>query len=59
MKKASCIRVWGTTEGLGQLALEGQQRDTILDRCGTINFNSNNLIHIIDCDQSKWSDYYE
>lgn len=57
LTKASCIRLWGTTKGLGQLALEGKTKDTILDSAGTIHFTVHSLINIIDCDQSKWRDY--
>ena len=59
LEKASCIRRWGTTKGLGELALEGKKENTVLEKCGTIIFNKQNEIHNIICDVSKWSNYYE
>lgn len=35
LREAAVIRRWGTTGGLGQLALEGKQSGTELDREGT------------------------
>lgn len=41
------VRQWGTTKGLGQLAVEGPQKDTVLDRCGNIFAPKLALIHIM------------
>ena len=32
--EGSVIRSWGTNKGLGQIALEGPQAETVLDPCG-------------------------
>lgn len=54
------IRHWGTTKGLGQLAVEGPQKDTQLDRCGTIHAPLLALIQImnvIDSVKPKWEQH--
>lgn len=33
---AACVRVWGTTAGLGELALNGPTNSTKLDPCGVL-----------------------
>jgi len=45
---ASCIRVWGTTKGLGEIALCGPTPKTILDPCGTLHVPQDKVI-LIDC----------
>jgi hypothetical protein len=51
---ASCIRYWGTTHGLGQLALNGPTKNTKLDFAGTVRVPMHALIHLIDCVSSAW-----
>jgi len=48
------IRRWGTTKGLGQLAIEGPNKDTVLDAAGTVRIPSHALISLIDTDESLW-----
>ena len=38
LKNASVIRRWGTSNGLGELALYGKQENTKLDPCGEFEF---------------------
>lgn len=45
---ASCIRVWGTTNGLGELATKGKQSKTVLDPCGTVRVPELAVIGRID-----------
>lgn len=39
LSNASCIRRWGTTKGLGQLAIDGPQPNTVLDPVGKVKFH--------------------
>jgi hypothetical protein len=49
------IRRWGTTEGIGQLALDGPQPETILDKVTTIHVPIHALVHILESDRCKWT----
>ena len=47
---ASNIRKWGTTAGLGEIALNGPTEDTMLDPCGTVVLdNPQALLFTIPC----------
>ncbi len=52
---AKVIRRWGTTDGLGQLALKGKQPNTILDEAGTVTIPSHAVIAVLDVNADKWS----
>jgi hypothetical protein len=54
LKDSYVIRVWGTERGLGQLALEGKQKNTKLDKAGTMSFDYLTVVILMDCDQEKW-----
>ena len=49
VKGASVIRRWGTTKGLGQIALEGPTKDTVFDPCGTVMVERSAVLMRIDC----------
>jgi len=54
LENAFVIRRWGTSEGLGELALNGPLKDTKLDKTPLVMFNKKYLIMTISCDESKW-----
>ncbi len=51
---ASCVRVWGTTAGLGQLALKGKQKETVLDFAGVVDVPLGSVVATLLCDQEVW-----
>ena len=54
ISRARNIRRWGTTQGLGELALMGPQPDTKLDMGGTIKVPLRSVIGLLKCEASKW-----
>lgn len=55
LENAATIRVWGTTKGLGELALDGPTSSTKLDKAGTITFERLTTVLVIDVkDSDKW-----
>ena len=43
------IRVWGTKNGLGELALHGKTKDTVLDEYGVIKVPLHAVLARIEC----------
>lgn len=55
LKNASCIRVWGTTAGLGELASNGPTSTTKLEPCKLpVRFHYLTSIACLECDPTKW-----
>jgi hypothetical protein len=54
IREARNIRYWGTTRGLGQLALEGPTTTTKLDEIGIVRIPMRALISLIDTKESLW-----
>jgi hypothetical protein len=52
---ASCVRVWGTTAGLGQLALKGPQKETVLDFAGVVDIPMPSVVATLRCDPKVWT----
>jgi hypothetical protein len=55
LDNAHVIRVWGTTNGLGELALNGPTSSTKLDPSGVVTFHELTLVALMDCRDAKWS----
>lgn len=54
LENAYVIRSWGTTKGLGQLALEGKQAGTKLDKAGQVSFHALTVVATINCVDTLW-----
>jgi hypothetical protein len=55
LTKASVIRNWGTTKGLGEIAADGPKKDTKLDPTnGLVEFHRLTEVATIRCEVSKW-----
>lgn len=56
LHSASVIRNWGTTKGLGEIAMNGPTKDTKLDKCvGLVDFDYLTVVASISCEESKWA----
>lgn len=55
LTSAYIIRSWGTDKGLGQLASEGKQTNTKLDKCADLHFHELTIVFSMDVDESKWA----
>ena len=53
LHNASCIRVWGTTKGLGEL-IEGPTSSTKLDPSGIVEFDYLTVVATLTVNESKW-----
>lgn len=51
----SVVRRWGTSNGLGELAMKGPLPETVLDKLPLTKFHKDNIIMIIDCEEASWN----
>lgn len=55
LHNASVIRSWGTTKGLGELAINGPTKNTVLDPCGgVVEFDYLTVVASLSVDERKW-----
>lgn len=56
LHNASVIRNWGTTKGLGEIAINGPTTLTKLDKCGgEVEFDYLTVVCAISCNEDKWT----
>lgn len=55
IRNAQNVRRWGTTQGLGELALKGPQPNTKLDPAGTVKVPARAVIAQLACEASAWN----
>lgn len=53
IEKASVIRRWGTTKGIGEL-VNGPLPNTVLDPAGTVKAHPLSVVMAIDADTDGW-----
>jgi len=58
LKKPHVIRCWGTSRGLGEIALGGPNSGTTLDPEPEDEFHELQVIRTIKCNVENWGDYY-
>lgn len=57
LTSAYVIRQWGTTAGLGEIAMNGPTKNTVLDRAGIVKYQQSSYILDIECDPKKWDSF--
>lgn len=55
LHNSSVIRIWGTTKGLGEIAVNGPTLKTVLDKnCGIVEFDYLTVVATLSVSESKW-----
>lgn len=55
LEQARIIRIWGTTQGLPEIANGGPTVKTVLDGPTTLRFHELTTVMLIDCAEEKWT----
>lgn len=56
LHNAAVIRSWGTSKGLGEIAMNGPTANTKLDKCGgVVEFDYLTLVASLSVEESKWA----
>ena len=55
INNAQCVRRWGTTKGLGEIAKNGPTESTVLDDFGTVRLHALGIVASLDCEATKWT----
>lgn len=50
LQNASVIRYWGTTAGLGEIAVKGPTKKTILDYAGEVRVPTGSIVMRVKCE---------
>lgn len=54
LDNAYVIRTWGTSKGLGELALEGKKTNTKLDKVGRVEFHRLTIVATLNAKEELW-----
>lgn len=54
LEDAKVIRVWGTSDGLGELASDGPLSNTILDPCPPVKFHIREVVMVMEVNEYAW-----
>lgn len=55
LERARIIRIWGTTNGLPEIANGGPTPKTVLDGPTTLRFHELTVVMLMDCAEEKWA----
>jgi hypothetical protein len=54
LSQCANIRRWGTSMGLGEIAINGPTGSTVLDKSPPVSVMASSIIKIIDCVADRW-----